>query len=72
MIASNRDEFHRPKSKGGLGIKRNEDVNKASLTKVRWSILIDRDSCYARIMNAKYIKDYNFNRISKKAGDSII
>ena len=38
------DEICRPKSEGGLGIRMNENVNKASITKLGWRILIDNDS----------------------------
>ena len=40
------DYVCRQKSEGGLGIKTNSDVNKASITKLDWRILIEieRDS----------------------------
>ena len=61
-----------PKSKGGLGIRKNNDANKAAITKLGWRILVDKDSIWARIMWDKYVKDNNFFRIQKKNGDSMV
>ena len=44
------DEAYRPKSKGGLGIRRNEYVNKTAITKLGWRILTYKDRFWARIM----------------------
>ena len=44
------DDVCRPKSKGGLGIRKNEDGNIASIAKLSWRILTDNDSFWARIM----------------------
>ena len=55
----------RPKSEGGLGIRKNNDANKAAITKLGLGILTDKDSIWARIMRHKYVKDNNFH------GDSI-
>ena len=66
------DEVCRPKSEGGLGIRRNEDVNKATITKLGWRILTDKDSLWARIMRDKYVKVNNFFNIPKKEGDSVV
>ena len=60
-----------PKSEGGPRIRRNEDANKASITKVGWRIVMDNDSIWARIMRDKYVKNNNFFRISKKEGDPL-
>ena len=35
-----------PKFEGVLGITKNEDVNKASIAKLRWRILIEEDSIW--------------------------
>ena len=67
-----RDEVCRPKSEGGLGIRRNEDVNKATITKLGWIILTDKDSLWARITRDKYVKGNNFFNIPKKEGDSVV
>ena len=66
------DDVCRPKSEGGLGIRRNEDVNKALIIKLGWRILTDNDSIWAKIMRDKYVKNNNFFRISKKEGDFIV
>ena len=65
------DDVCRPKSEGSLGIRKNNDVNKASITKLGWRILIDKDSIWVRIMDDKYVRD-NFFRALKKDGDSIM
>ena len=63
----------RPKSEGGLGIRKNDDVNKTSIAKLGWRILTDNDSrIWVRIMRDKYLKNDNFFRIPKNAGDSIV
>ena len=66
------DDVCRPKSEGGLGIRRNEDVNKALIIKLGWRILTDNDSIWAKIMRDKYVKNNNFFRISKKECDFIV
>ena len=60
------DEVCRPKSEGGLGIRRNEDVNKATITKLGWRILTDKDCLWARILRDKYVKGNNFFNKPKK------
>ena len=63
----------RPKSEEGLGIRKNDDVNKASIAKLGWRILTDNDSrLWVRIMRDKYFKNDNFFRIPKNMGDSIV
>lgn len=49
------DEVCRPKS---LKMRRNEDVNKTSVTKLGWRIFMDNDSIWVRITINKYIYIY--------------
>lgn len=49
------DEVCRPKS---LKMRRNEDVNKTSITKLGWRIFMDNDSIWVIIMRDKYIYIY--------------
>ncbi|XP_022019073.1 uncharacterized protein LOC110919103 [Helianthus annuus] len=49
-----------PKSKGGLGIRRIHDSNKALLTSHVWSILTKRDSLWVRWVHSYRIKGRNF------------
>ena len=49
------DEVCRPKAKGGLGIRRNEDVNKASFIKLGRRVLTDNDSILTRIIRDKHV-----------------
>ena len=64
------DDVYRPKFEEDLGIRKNEDVNKDSIAKMSWRILIDNDSFWARIIRDKYVKNNDFFRIPKKNGDS--
>ena len=66
------DDVCRPKPKGGLGIRKSNDVNNAPIVKLGWRILTNKDSIWARIMRDKYVKDNNFFRIEKKNGDFIV
>ena len=61
-----RDAICRPKYEGGLGIRKNNDINKASIAKLGWRILPDNDSLWASIMRDKYVKNNNFFMIPKK------
>ena len=54
------DNVCRPKFKGGLGIRKNDDANKALTTKLGWRILTDNDNIWTRIMRDKYVKNKNF------------
>ena len=54
------DDFCRPKSEGDLRIRKNDDVNKASIAKLSWRILTDNDIIWARIMRDKYVKNNTF------------
>ena len=44
------DNVCRPKSEGGLGIRKNDEVNRATITKLGWRILTDNDSIWVKIM----------------------
>ena len=50
------DNVCRPKFEGDLGIKKNDDVNKASIAKVGWRILTNNKNIWVRIMHDKYVK----------------
>ena len=66
------DDVRKPKSEGGLGIRRSEDVSKALITKLGWRVLPDNDNIWARIMKGKYVKNNNFFNISKNVRDSFV
>lgn len=51
---------------GGLGIKRNEDVNKVLMTKLGWRIFTNNDNILAKIMKDNYVKNNDFFIITKK------
>lgn len=47
------------KDKGGMGIRRMTDMNKALLTKVGWR-LVENKTGWGRIMKAKYLANNHF------------
>lgn len=49
----------KPKDKGGLGIRRIIDMNKALLTKMGWK-LVENKTGWGRIMRAKYLANTHF------------
>ena len=63
------DDVCRPTFEGGLGIKKKEDVNRASIAKPSCRILTCNNSFWAKIMRDKYVKN-EFFRIQKRNGDS--
>lgn len=66
------DDIYRPKSQGGLGIRKNNNANKTSITKLGWRVLIDKDSIWVRIMRDKYVKNNNFFHDSKKKIETLL
>lgn len=53
-----RGEVYRPKLDRSIGIRMNEeDIDKTSITKLEWRILINSDSIWLRVMREKYIKN---------------
>ena len=44
------DEVCIPKSKGGLGLKKNDEVNGTTIAKLGWRILTDNDSIWTKII----------------------
>ena len=44
----------KPRSEGGLGIRKAQDMNKALLSKVGWRLIQDYHSLWARIMRCNY------------------
>ena len=60
------EEVCKPKFKRGLGIRRNEDVNKTSITKLGLRIFLDTNSIWVRIVREKYVRNNNFFNVLKK------
>lgn len=44
----------RPKSQGGLGLRKAKDMNRALVSKVGWRLLNDKGSLWARVLKKKY------------------
>ncbi|CAL2226086.1 unnamed protein product [Prunus armeniaca] len=54
------DLMCKPKSKGGLGLKKTHDMNQALLAKVSWRLLRKDEGLWAQIFEKKYIKRHSF------------
>lgn len=49
------DKICRPKTDGGLGIRKSREMNKALVAKVGWRLLNDNNSLWARVLRKKYV-----------------
>ncbi|XP_024190144.1 uncharacterized protein LOC112194121 [Rosa chinensis] len=65
----NWDNVCKPKNRGGLGIKRTTDMNKAMLAKVSWRILQNDDGFWCNLYKAKYLKHVSVIRNLYKPPD---
>ena len=54
------DKVCKPKSMGGLGLRKTKDVNMAFQSKLAWKILNDSDSLWVRILRTKYLRNQDF------------
>ena len=55
----NWEDVFKPKEKGGLGVRRIRDLNKALLAKIGWS-LGENNTDWSKIMKAKYLSNSLF------------
>jgi len=53
------DKVYRPKSRGGLGLRKTEAVNKAFQCKLTWKILTTVSILWVKSMRAKYLRSTN-------------
>ena len=51
----------RPKSRGGLGIRRISDLNNVLLTKVGWKLIKD-EANWCKILKPKYLGNLNYTK----------
>ena len=58
------DSICAPKSVGGLGIKKTEDMNKALVAKMTWEVASNADKMWVRVFNKKYVRSKKFMRMS--------
>ena len=56
----NWEEVCKPKNKGGLGVRRLQDLNNALLTKIGWR-LGEENIDWGNIMKDKYLSNTSFN-----------
>ncbi|KAL3642837.1 hypothetical protein CASFOL_013652 [Castilleja foliolosa] len=54
------DSICAPKSKGGLGFRRLNDMNRALIAKLAWYVLTNKDVLWVKLLNAKYLRGKNF------------
>ena len=64
------DKVCRPKTLGGLGLRKTGAINKAFQGKLAWKVMTAEDNIWVRIMRAKYLKTHTFLACPPKATDS--
>ncbi|XP_075508178.1 uncharacterized protein LOC142545090 [Primulina tabacum] len=61
----------KPKSMGGLGIRRMQQMNLAFMTKLGWRLMNDKNSLWAQVLKEKYMHKTNISKgIQAKQGAS--
>ena len=63
------DDICKPCDKGGLGIRKTENMNKALQMKLLWKILAELENIWVRIIQERYLKNRSILQYSCK-GDS--
>ena len=58
------DSICTPKSVGGLGIKKTEDMNKALVAKMTWEVASNVDKMWVRVFKKKYVRSKKFMKLS--------
>ena len=64
------DTICRPKSAGGLGLRKTEAVNAAFQCKLAWRLLLEPRSLWVDVMRCKYLKHTSLLECSPKPSDS--
>ena len=64
------DTICRPKSAGGLGLRKTEAVNAAFQCKLAWRLLHEPSSLWVDLMRYKYLKTSSLLDCSPKPSDS--
>ncbi|CAN1786346.1 Putative ribonuclease H protein At1g65750 [Linum perenne] len=55
------DIICRPKSQGGLGLRKARELNEAYTMKLGWQLLKHPDKLWVRVLTTKYLKEYGGN-----------
>uniref|UniRef100_A0A803Q763 Reverse transcriptase n=1 Tax=Cannabis sativa TaxID=3483 RepID=A0A803Q763_CANSA len=66
------DSLCQPKSVGGLGFRRFEDINHALLSKLAWQLASKIDRPWCKVFKSKYYPRQSFWSINEKNSDSFI
>lgn len=60
------DKICSPKSRGRLGLRRLEDINKAMLCKIGWWLVAGPETFWRKALKAKYFPFSTFMKCKKK------
>ena len=64
------DKICKPKSLGGLGIRKSEHMNKALQMKLLWKIIAEPNNIWVRIVNEKYLRNMELFSYKKQTNTS--
>lgn len=66
------DTMCQPKSRGGIGLRRMADVNRALLSKMAWKLANNENRPWINLLHHKYYHTFDFWEVSAKPSDSLV